>query len=236
MKRRLSMFIAVIVVAGLLSGAAAAAPSFLSTTGNILTPNDSVLAPGDFSANFHALNLDDNTPTVIGANVGVTESLELGIARFDPDVRALDEETLLNAKYRLLPETASRPSVLIGVVDATGDLDRDDDPGFYIVLGKNLTSIATGLSGEPVQPIRGFIGVGTGIYNGVFLGLDWTFSAKSRIIVEYINELNIKGAFGEESVFNAGLRFALTDALRGDLALINGEDFGFGISYTKTGL
>jgi len=232
-RKRMFGFVAAMAMLSLLSGISTAAPSFLSTTGNILTPDDLLLSAGSFSANFHSVEVGDSS-TILGANVGVTPNLELGIARFSPDVG--DSETIINGKYMILAETSSRPSLVVGVVDATGDLDPDDDPGFYIVLGKTLTSMASGIAGEPVGPMRGFLGVGSGIYNGLFLGVDWAISARTSIMAEFINELAIKRTIGEDSAFNVGLRFAITEGIRGDVALIDGDDLGFGISYTKLGL
>lgn len=235
MRKRICVSIFATAIMILVSGTVAAAPSFLGTSGGILAPDDTLLGPGQFSANFHALDLATN-PTIIGANVGVAENLELGIARFDPDVAGVSGETLLNAKYLLLPETAFRPSLVIGVVDAGGEIDPEDDAGFYVVVGKNLTSFATNIAGEPSQPIKGYVGVGSGIYSGLFAGVDIQFSSKAKIIAEYIKELKLKGAMSEDSIFNAGIRFAITDTLTGDLSLINSEDLGFGISYTRLGL
>ena len=216
-----------------LSGAAIGAPSFLSTSGNILTPDDVVLDVGSFSANFHAIDVEDTdrTLTIIGANVGVTPSLELGIARFDPD--SGDEETIISGKYRVLAETPARPSVVVGAVDVTGELDPDDDPGFYVVVGKNLTPTFTNVAGRPTRPLKGYIGIGTGVLDGLFAAIDWTISDRARIIAEFINESELVG--NNDSVFNVGVRFALTNELRGDLALIDADDLGFGISYTKIG-
>lgn len=226
------ILIVVSVIMCLTSGICGAAPSFLSTTGNIMTPNDSLLGAGEFSANYDYFDIDDVTTTVFGANVGVTQNLELGIARIDKDAAGVDAETILNAKYLVLPETVTRPSLLVGVVDAGGELDAKDDAGLYVVIGKNLTPAATGLTGEPVEPLRGYLGIGTGVYDGMFAGLDCTISQRVKIIAEFLN------GFGEknDSIFNAGLRVAITDSLRGDIALIDGGDIGFGISYTKVGL
>lgn len=90
-------------------GSAVSAPSFYSTSGNILTPDDVLLPPGGFSANYHAIDIDDadKTQSIIGANVGVTPSLELGIARIDFDDG--DKETIINGKYLLMSETATSP-------------------------------------------------------------------------------------------------------------------------------
>lgn len=211
MFRSITVLAAVAVVFVLVSGIAMAAPSFLGTSGLILTPDDSVLGVSDFSAGYHDLDW----ATVIGVNVGVAQNLELGIARLDSD--GADEDTMLNAKYRLLAETATAPSVVIGVVDSD----------FYGVVGKNLTPMATGITGEPVMPLRGFVGIGSGDYDGVFAGVDWAITQKAKIIAEYI---------AEDSVFNVGARLAITDSLTFDAAMIDGDDFAFGISYTKLGL
>ena len=224
-----------ILAACLLSGMASAAPSFLGTTGLIFVPNDVLLKASDFSADFHTLDLGNN-PTVLGVNIGVTESLELGLARFDSDLPGDSISTIINGKYSILTESVARPSLTIGVVDAGGDLDVDGDPGFYVVLGKNLTPAATGLSGEPVPPLRGYLGIGTGIYGGLFAAVEYSFSPRATLMAEFIDGLSIKHAISEDSVFNAGIRFAITSGLRADVALINGEDLGFGISYTKLGM
>ncbi len=214
-------------------GSAVSAPSFLSTSGNILTPDDVLLPPGGFSANYHAIDIEDfdRTQTIIGANVGVTPSLELGIARVDFDDG--NEETIINGKYLLMPETATRPSIVLGVVDFSGELDLDDDPGIYVLLGKNLTPMASDIAGEPSKPLRGVVGFGTGIFDGLFASLDWTLNPRLSLMAEFIDG-NFPGV--TDSGFNVGVRFALTDQLRGDLALIDGNNFGFGISFTRMGL
>ena len=233
--KQIQILVLTIAVVGLLSGIAAAAPSFLSTSGLILTPDDTVLGPGQFSASVSLFDFDDNV-TTFGANVGVTESLELGLTRVDPDVTGVDAETLFNAKYLVLPETATRPSLAVGGVDIAGELDPDGNGGFYAVIGKNLTPIATGMTGEPVNPIRGYIGIGTGIYNGVFGGIDWTLSPKVKVVAEYINEMEATDLVSEKSIFNVGIRLSITDSLTLDAASINGDDFAYGLSFVKIGL
>lgn len=229
MKERICILILALC---LLSGIVSAAPSYLGTTGLIFVPSDLNLRAGDFSANFHTLDLSNN-PNVLGANVGVTENLEIGLARVDPDIPGGHIETAINVKYGLLNEIGSRPSLTVGAVDAGGSLDPNGDPGFYIVLGKNLTSAATSISGEPVPPIRGYLGIGTGIYDGLFAAAEWSFSPKATLLLEFLNGISIKNAVSEDSVFNAGVRFAISGGVRGDIALINGGDLGFGISYTR---
>lgn len=229
--RILTICLALLIVCSL-SGAALAAASYLSFTGNILTPNDRLLGPGDFSADFHAFDLDESAKSM-GVAIGVTDTLEVGAARFDSDAPGSEARTVINGKYALLPESLSMPAVTIGVVDALGDLDPDDDPGLFIVVGKNLTPAATGLAGQPLPPIRGYLGFGTGIYEGFFIAADLTFNERAKIIAEFISEIGIKDAIGKDSLFNVGARLSLTDELQGDIALINVEDLAFGISYTQ---
>ncbi|NIO29281.1 MAG: hypothetical protein GTO29_12100, partial [Candidatus Latescibacteria bacterium] len=116
----------------------------------------------------------------------VTTKLEVGIARFDPDNG--DEETIISGKYQVLAETPGSPSVVVGVMDVTGELDPDDDPGFYVVVGKNLTPTLTNVAGRPVRPLKGYVGIGTGVLDGFFAAIDWTISDRARIIGEFINE------------------------------------------------
>lgn len=235
MSSKIAVFVVAAAMVCLLSGTLWASSSFLSTSGAILTPDDTVLGASDFSLDYHQFELSDKAVN-FGANVGVTSSLELGIARFDSDKAGADPETILNAKYLVLAETVNRPSLLVGLVDATGELDPDDNPGFYAVIGKNLTPLATGFTGEPVNPIKGYVGIGSGIYNGLFAGVEWTLTPKVQVMGEFINELNIKNTIAEKSVFNVGARLTISESLTADIANINGDDWGFGLSYVKAGL
>lgn len=114
------------------------------------------------------------------------------------------------------------------MLDFSGELDPNDDPGIYVLFGKNLTPMASDIAGEPSKPLKGIVGFGTGLFDGLFASLDWTLNPRLSLMAEFVD-------FGE-SEFNVGVRFALTDQLRGDLALIDGENLGFGISFTKVGL
>ena len=227
--------IGVTAVVSMLSGMCAAAPSYLGTTGNILTPNDVILSPGAYSFNVNAIDIKDggDTPLLIGAVVGVAPGLEVGAASVDSNAPGTGTDTVLSVKYGLLDETERRPSAVIGVVDAAGQINGGGNPSFYVLVGKNLTPAASSLTGEPVSPLKGYLGLGTGIYKGLFLGLDYSLNSRITIMAEYLSEADIKNIVSKNSLVNVGLRFALTDDFRGDISLIDGENFGFGISYTK---
>lgn len=221
------------VMLGLVSGAAmAAVPSLLNTSGAFLTPDDALLGSGDFSSDYNSINLDYD-PNILGAAVGVSPYIELGLARLDPDVPGAGIKTLISGKYLVFAETANRPSFVAGCVDASGKLASNGDPSFYAVFGKNLTSMATNISGQPSAPLKGYVGFGMGIYGGVFGGLDWTIGSRMKVMVEYINKLRIADVVAEDSMVNAGVRVMINDELSGDLALINGNDLAFGIKFVK---
>ncbi|MHB0912162.1 MAG: hypothetical protein ACYC2Y_01785 [Armatimonadota bacterium] len=225
------LILAAALVLLLISGVAAD-PSFLGTTGLILTPDDKVLDNGDFSACYRTFKLD-NTVNVIGANIGAANNLEIGVARFDADVVGADQETYINGKYLLVPESATSPAVVAGVLDAGGVLDPKGDPSLYLVIGKNLTPAATDMAGSPMRPVRGYIGAGSGIYNGAFAGLVWAFSDRASLALEYLAEIDLENSISETSVFNGSLRFQLTDTLRGDVVLMDAKDLAFGVTYNK---
>ncbi len=226
-------------VIAFISGTSMAASSFLGTTGGILTPNDQLLAVGAYDASYHVIQVDsgDSTSNVVGVNIGLTPDLEVGAGYVSSNAANADSQAILNAKYRVLAETPKQPAIVVGVIDIAGQLDADPNkqPSLYAVIGKNLTSVASDMMDEPVRPLRGYMGVGTGIYNGLFFGLDYSVSPRANVVAEYINEFNAKNIFSKRSVFNLGLRVAITENLRGDIAWVKGNDLGFGISYTKIG-
>jgi len=229
---RLIVFLSIALALGLASGVAAE-PSFLNTTGTLLTPDDSVLGAGDFSAGYHGISFEGATPNILGANVGINGYLELGIARLDPDATGAAIQTALSGKYLALTETAYRPSLVFGAVDIAGTLDVDKDPGLYAVIGKNLTSTATSLSGTPSAPLRGYVGYGMGIYDGVFGGLTWSLGSRAKLMVEYLHGISVVDTLDTESMVNAGLQFAVNDELSAQVAVFDGTDIGFAVNFVK---
>ena len=231
---RLIVFLTLAAALGLASGVMAD-PSFLSTSGLILTPDDTVLGAGDFSADYHGISFDVATPNILGANIGVNDYLELGIARLDPDSPGADIQTALSAKYLVLAETAGRPSFVIGTIDAGGALDVDDDPSFYALIGKSLTSTATSISGRPSAPIRGYVGIGTGIYDGVFGGVSIALGSRVKLMAEYLNGIRIQDTLDTSAMVNAGLQINVVEGLTAQVAVLDGQDIGFAVNYIRQG-
>jgi hypothetical protein len=125
------------------------------------------------------------------------------------------------------------PSITVGVLDATGQIDTNADPGGFLVIGKSLTSFATDLADQPISPLRGYIGVGNGLLSGPFAGVEWQFTPKTSLMAEYINKVRMNGGIDTSTVFNIGARFGITDEIKADVSWLDLKDLGVGIVYTK---
>jgi len=218
------LFFAALVAVAVLSVIvpAAAAPNIYGTSGLIEVPDDLIFPVGAWVPAFHTIQGDGDSDTnffTIGTGILPNLSISGGIVDND------DSEVFINAKYRVSPETADRPSITIGVVDATSEFD--DDPGLYILFAKNLTAAAEEIAGGESKPLRGYLGFGSGFFDGVFVGLEWVLTPKLTGMVEYLS-----APYGDDdSHFNGGIRYALTNELRLDAALIDFDDLMLGISY-----
>lgn len=232
MTKSILAFVLVAATVVLLSVAAVASPSFFGPSGGIFTPDDKVVGADTVSLNFNQVDFEHKT-TLIGGTIGLTPDFELGISRFDSGKDGLNGKAMFNGKYVLLAEKAETPSVTFGVVDATGEVSKNGDASAYLVVGKNLTPAFTNFTGQPVAPIHGYIGIGTGMYRGPFLGLDWAFSEKASLLVEYMNKLQLKDTYDADNVVNASLRFKLLDELHADISSIDMKHLGYGLSYTR---
>jgi hypothetical protein len=187
---------------------AAAAPNFLGSTGLLLTPSADVVRLREWNAHVHGT--DDLT--TYGANLGLFENLEVGVTGVDPDVGS--SEALINAKYRLVPESATVPAIALGAVDLADELDID--PSIYLVVSKALGAFGVETGG---YQLRGHLGIGDGIYDDIFAGVDLIINPRLLLMAEY-----------DSNDFNFGARLGLTPEVRVDLAILDG-DFGAGISF-----
>lgn len=204
-------------------GMAAAAPNIYGTSGLIEVPDDIIYSAGSVTPAFHHVSGDNDTDlNFFTVGVGIMPNLSVSGGIVDND----DSEAIINAKYRLSAETVDRPSITFGVVDATGELNADDDPGLYVLFGKNLTAAAEEVSGGISKPLRGYAGLGTGTLKGFFVGLDWTLTPRLTGIVEYVSE-----GLESDAHFNGGIRIAVSNEVRLDLGLVDFNDFTAGISY-----
>lgn len=203
------------------------ASSFLGGfSGNVLTPDAVITPQGTWEVSDHEFLdvIGGAGLNAFGLQYGLVPNLEVGASL----INSHGSDLALNGKYRLLAETATRPAVVAGVFDVTGSVDAlSSDPGFYAAISKNITRFATDVAGEPSKPLRLTLGLGSGVFNGFFAGLDWTLEPRFSLMAEFFG-----GRLGgDKNVFNAGGRFAITDALRVDAGTIDFKDFTFGASY-----
>ena len=232
--------ILLVVVAILLGGGSAlyAAASIYGVSGLIETPDDTIVAEKTIApmvAHIFDLKVNDTNEgfdvTTFGGAIGVFPNLEVGAVALDVDVNGVSTEALLNAKYRVLAESVNRPSVTVGIVDIAQRLDHMTDGGIdgmsaFIVFGKNISDIAEDVSGEVSKPIKGTLGFGTGLYKGVFAGLNMSLAPKFSVAIEYLSK-----GIRDESTFSGMVRFKPIDALAIDAGVIGFQDFYMGASY-----
>lgn len=214
------------------AGALYAATSIYGQSGLIETPNDVIVGDKAFEpafARIFDLKVKGGSQgvdvTTYGGAIGILPNLEVSAVGMDPEVGKT--EALINAKYRVLPESESRPSVTVGAMDISKRLKHvSDDPSAFIVIGKNISPMAEGVSGRVSQPVKGTVGFGTGLYKGVFAGLDMSLSPKLNVGVEYLRK-----GIRNRSTANGMVRFTPIDALSIDAGLIGFKDFYAGASY-----
>ncbi len=211
----LTTLVAGLLVLGLIP--AFGAPNLYGTSGLMEIADDSIQPVKSISVGYHGIS-NGGTVNFYSLGVGIAPNLEISACVLSYG----GTETTLNAKYLVTPETATRPSVTVGVVDA---LEKwSDDPGLYVLLGKNLTSAAEEIAGRPSKPLRGYLGFGMGAAKGLLVGLDWSLAPKISAMAEFRTEWESHG--------NIGIRYAATDEINIDLGLYDFKDFTFGASYT----
>jgi len=232
--------ILLVVSAILLAGANAvfAAASIYGQSGIIETPDDSIVSDKTFAPVYNRIfdlkvnNSDEGIDvSTYGGSIGIFPNLEVSAVALDVDQKGVSTETLINAKYRVLPESVNRPSVTVGVMDIGKRFDHltdgtISDMSAFLVLGKNVSQIAEGVSGQVSVPIKGTLGVGSGIYKGVFAGLSASLAPKISLGVEYLTK-----GIRDKTTFNGMVRFQPIDALSIDAGVIGFKDFYAGASY-----
>ncbi|MGI6093075.1 MAG: YjbH domain-containing protein [Veillonellaceae bacterium] len=189
-----------------------AAPSVNGSTGLINTPSADVLQEGDFSLGYY--HLEEGEVGVFNTNL--TGRLELGVAgfRYDGDQ---DNDTMLNAKYGLIPETILTPGLAIGIEDATDKKDRS----LYAVASKGL----------PLG-FRVHVGTGNGRYDGLFAGIEKQISPLGMITGNSVFPATSLIAEYDGEDMNYGARISVVPGLKVDAGWRNHETY-FGFSFTK---
>ena len=211
----------------------AASPAFAASnylggmSGMILAPDHVIVPHASLELSFHesVRAVQSENLYATGANYGLAKNLEAGISVVN-NKGATD--IAVNGKYRIVGENESSPAVLVGVFDAAGIADIvNRNASLYILASKSITPEVSQIEGAPAGPIRLGLGIGSGVYNGIFGEVDWTPSDRWRVMAEYVN-----GKFGdEEKLLNVGIRYAVADKWRLDAAVLKFKHFAFGANY-----
>jgi hypothetical protein len=201
-------------------------------SGLILTPDATVAPQGAWDLSFHDLiGVTDSGSDFLTYSLtyGLLDNLEIGGAIVNS---AGSTDLAINGKYVILTEEARRPALAIGVYDVFGMVNTvNENPSFYILVSKDLTAAASKAVKVCSKPFRVNLGLGSGVFNPVFAGFDWTLVRNLSVQAEYTN-----GTLDDQSsLFNAGIRWAVAKQFRIDAALIQFQDFAFGINYRMGG-
>lgn len=215
--KRISVLLAVVVLLVGCVSALNAASSIYGMSGLVVTPDDSIAATQTLVPSVNHVLDDDVDFTTYGAAFGIVPNLEVSAVAISVDD---DTEAIVNGKYRLMSETATKPALVVGVVDITQNVD--DEIAAFVLVSKNLSSAAEGFSGRVSKPIKGTLGFGTGLYDGFFAGLDIAVAPKLSCALEYV---------ANDSVFNGCVRFQPTQALTITAGTLDFDHIYAGVSF-----
>lgn len=203
------------------------AQSYLGSYNGLIIVPDAYTTPAgtwDFAAH-DLLDVLDNGDDIVSLSViyGITPAFEVGASFVNND----ESDVAFSGKYQIFPETASRPAVAIGVFDLFSMAEWiTNDASFYILASKNLIPVASEATTGPAHPLYLTAGFGSGLFDGFFGGIDWVLAPQLSLQAEFLNE-----GFNNDSEFNAGLRYAVSNQFRLDAGTIDFSDFAFGLSF-----
>lgn len=215
-----------------------AAGNIYGATGIIETPSDLVavksttVLTGTYIANFKDTK---DSLTAWGGAYGVSDKFEINWTSFKSDAPGSASQNITGAKLNVTQESSTGPGMSIGVVDL-GNKIKNISPGvdetsYYVVFGRTLSAeLDRFRNAANTTPVRGTIGFGKGIYNGVFGSLDFYLAPKFEVKLEYLNK-----GLRDKSTVNAVVQMNLLPNLTlqaGSLAL---KDFYGSVSYTLGG-
>lgn len=225
MKRISVLFAVVVLLVGCVSALNAAATIY-GLSGLIETPDDSIASAKTLTPvvnRVFKISDTDTDITTFGGAIGILPNLEVSAVAVDANDNSATQG-VINGKYRVLAETATAPSLTVGVMDIAKRLDTQMSA--FVLVSKNISSVAEGVSGQVSKPIKGSLGLGTGFYNGFFGGLDMAIAPKLSLAVEYLGK-----GLRNDSTVSGCVRFQPTSALSIDAGALGFKDFYAGASY-----
>lgn len=192
-----------------------ASPSFQGATGLTNVPTANTLSTKGFNLGFKKTLAEDaktKKTNIFFFNYGIRQGLEIGGGSIE-EVGG-ENQTLLQGKINISPETEGSPGVSTGILyytEKVPDLDR-----------ATLYAVATQKLDFPPVLAKKFnmsfhIGIGNNRLDGAFGGVEMAVSPMLVFSAEY-----------DTVDFNFGARFELAKGIIAEAARIK-EDFGFGI-------
>lgn len=201
-----------------------AIPSWRGYTGLLVVPSADALGKGDWNAGFFYENVANGTINDVVVNYGLAQGLELGIDRFRLSDES-DHRTLLNAKYRFMPETIRYPAIAAGISDIANDIETT----VYAVASKSLGCDLRVWEGETLTP-RVHVGFGGGRLSGLFAGATAFVGNRVELMAEWDSiDVNVGARFRitRQFTIHAG-GFNLNDQVE---QFSTGPSFGVGASW-----
>lgn len=206
---------AVLATLGYSAVPGSAAQSYLGYSGLLLTPTTEVLSERQLSIGGYYLDAEEGDYAIsLAGTVGLLPGLEAGVNVLD--VKDGESDTQINAKYELLKESQTVPSVAVGVTGLGSDWY---DECVYLVAGKSFNAPAQAAFWAP----RVYFGVGSDVpVDGLFVGVSAAVADRLTLMAEYDSE-----------DVNVGVRFAVSDKVRLHGGIFGGDwaNFGVGLSF-----
>lgn len=233
MAKRNALLLALLLSAG--AGTASADPSLLGASGGLTVPTTDVMAEGSMALSVSSIWIDRNNDTrdnaVYSVGCAPLRDVEAGLSYVSYRTRRA-KDTLFHCKWRVRAQEGLVPALAIGAVDVVGELT--DEPSAYLVIGGVAWAPKDPFSGEPTNPLRLHLGIGTGIYgDSPFACADWTLNKRVRLLVEWQKNL----ALGTKTYqFNVGARANVAPGFALSAGAMDMQHFGLGLTYTASGL
>lgn len=228
----LSFVLVLLVVVAV--GSTSAGVCFYGLSGLIETPDDSTIDPSAVVlTGKDAPDFDDSNVDVYsyGGATGIVPKLEVGVVGLDTDAPGSKMQAIFSAKYRLIDETPDRPSVTVGIVDIGSRMDKVnadiDNPSAFVLFGRSLSSVAQPWAAAVTTPLKFTVGIGTGLFKGAFVGVDWSPQARLHIMAEYLTK-----GLRQDGTFNAGVRYNAFGRLSLEAGTMAFKGFYGGAAYT----
>lgn len=199
--------------------------SWYGSTGLIVTPTALICPLHQIQGYAHQMEFDIKNQTILGANVGITPDLEVGVTHFTdipsraPGPVTFTDETIINVKYRMDVggwfNNPLVPDVSFGVWDWANDLNRS----YYLVMSKEVPMTEEAMG----RQMNVHIGIGnndrdSGPLDGFFGGLDLVPFENSLLQIEY-----------DSDDLNGALRYYPAPWISLDMGLVS-DNLGWGVS------